>query len=126
MTRHIPILVCCILPLTGLYRLTVTVDWQFILSYAVIISLVAFGLFWKDKRSAESGTWRISEKSLHLCELLGGWPAAYWAQQIFRHKTSKRSYRIVFWCIVGLYQFLALEWITGWRISRWLGSMLPI
>jgi uncharacterized membrane protein YsdA (DUF1294 family) len=124
MKRHIPILACCVLPLIGLYQLSATIDWQFILSYFVVISLVTLGLYWKDKRSAERGEWRVPEKSLHVCELLGGWPAAYSAQQLFRHKTSKRSYRIAFWCIVGLYQFLALEWITSWQISRTLLSIL--
>lgn len=93
------------------------------LSYVVAISAVTFGLTWHDKRSAEREAWRVPEKTLHICELLGGWPAAYLSQQLFRHKTSKRPYRIAFWSIVGLYQFLALEWITDWRICRWVVSL---
>lgn len=123
MKRHIPLLVCGILPLVALYQMSATVPWQFILSYCLLISITSFGSCWQDKRRAQKQLWRIPEKSLHTFELLGGWPASYFAQQLFRHKTSKRSYRIAFWCIVALYQFLALEWITNWRISRWLSSL---
>ncbi|MFT5837324.1 MAG: uncharacterized membrane protein YsdA (DUF1294 family) [Candidatus Azotimanducaceae bacterium] len=118
MQRHVPILVCCILPLLGIYELSFTIPWQFILTYGLLISITTFGSYWQDKRRAQKDLWRIPEKSLHTFELLGGWLAAYVAQLVFRHKTSKRSYRIVFWGIVGLHQFLALEWITDWRISR--------
>jgi uncharacterized membrane protein YsdA (DUF1294 family) len=124
MKRHIPILLCCILPLIGLYKLSATIDWQFILSYVIVISLITIGLYWKDKRSAEASQWRIPEKTLHICKFLGGWLAAYLAQELFRHKTSKRSFRIVYWSLIALHQFLALEWISGWVCSRWLASLI--
>jgi hypothetical protein len=41
--------------------------------------------------------WRTPEKVLHASELLGGWPGALLAQQLFRHKTRKVSYQLVFW-----------------------------
>jgi len=123
MKGYLPILVALILPLVALYELTNTVDWQLILSYSIVVSAVSIGLNWLDKRRAQNAAWRISEKGLHTCELLGGWPASYLAQQLLRHKTSKNSYRIIFWCIVGLHQFLAFEWITGWRISRSMISL---
>lgn len=122
MSRHAPFLICLILPLIGLYDLSSQIPWQFLLGYLLLISITTYGSYWQDKRRAQKGLRRIPEKSLHTFELLGGWPAAYLAQQIYRHKTSKRPFRIVFWCIVALYQFLALEWITGWRISRWVVS----
>ena len=123
MKRHASFTICLILPLVGLYELSGTIDWRFLISYWAATSALSLVLTWHDKRSAGRGGWRISEKTLHLCEILGGWPAAYLAQQLFRHKTSKRSYRIIFWSIVALHQFLALEWITDWRISRWVASL---
>ncbi len=77
-------------------------------------SLFAFIACWHDKRSARAQTWRTSEGTLHLLELLGGWPGAFLAQRWFRHKTIKVSYQAVFWLIVGLYQFLALDALRGW------------
>jgi uncharacterized membrane protein YsdA (DUF1294 family) len=39
----------------------------------------------------------------YLCvSLLGGWPGAVVAQQWFRHKTAKFSFRVAFWCTVAL------------------------
>jgi cold shock CspA family protein len=44
------------------------------------MSLVAYLMYARDKLSAIRGTWRVPESSLHLAELLGGWPGAYVAQ----------------------------------------------
>ncbi|WP_024868176.1 DUF1294 domain-containing protein [Pseudoxanthomonas suwonensis] len=53
-----------------------------------------------DKHAARHGRWRIPESTLHLLELLGGWPGAAAAQQVLRHKTRKLSYRVGFWLAV--------------------------
>eukprot|EP00435_Cladocopium_sp_Y103_P040240 s4167_g10.t3 len=51
------------------------------------------GLFWYDKRQAEAKKWRISERTLCVTALLGGWPAGYWAMRRFRHKCAKKSFQ---------------------------------
>jgi uncharacterized membrane protein YsdA (DUF1294 family) len=56
---------------------------------------LAFGLYWMDKRSALADRRRVPENRLHLAGLLGGWPGALLAQQMFRHKTRKASFQIV-------------------------------
>jgi uncharacterized membrane protein YsdA (DUF1294 family)/cold shock CspA family protein len=66
------------------------------------MSAISFVLFAVDKTKAKAGTWRIPESSLHLLELLGGWPGSLLGQQAFRHKTQKKSYQLVFWVIVLL------------------------
>jgi uncharacterized membrane protein YsdA (DUF1294 family)/cold shock CspA family protein len=60
---------------------------------------VAYAL---DKSAAQAGRWRISENTLLMLGLIGGWPGAIVAQQLLRHKTSKRSFRIAFWVTVVL------------------------
>ncbi|OEF23279.1 DUF1294 domain-containing protein [Vibrio rumoiensis] len=70
--------------------------------YCLIISLVTFVVYWKDKSAAKKGTWRTPEKTLHTLAFAGGWPGALMAQKIFRHKTSKTSFQIVFWIMVIL------------------------
>ncbi len=72
-------------------------------------SLLAFFLYWRDKRKARSGTWRTPEKILHGVELLGGWPGALIAQQVLRHKTRKPSFQWVFWAIVLLHQVFWID-----------------
>ncbi len=64
------------------------------------ICLIAYG--W-DKRQAGKGGRRVSERTLYLLAFLGGWPGALLGQQLFRHKTRKVSFRIVFWIVVVLH-----------------------
>jgi uncharacterized membrane protein YsdA (DUF1294 family) len=66
------------------------------ISYYIIISLFTFYVYFKDKTCAKNGTWRISEKNLHVLSVLGGWTGALLAQKIIRHKSSKTSFQIVF------------------------------
>ena len=75
----------------------------------VVASVLAFGLYWYDKQQARAGQWRTPEKVLHGVELLGGWPGALVAQQMFRHKTRKLSYQLVFWLIVAAHQVVWID-----------------
>lgn len=65
-------------------------------------SLLTFLVYALDKSAARSGAWRISEQTLHLLALAGGWPGALLAQQMLRHKSAKQEFRSVFWGTVGL------------------------
>jgi uncharacterized membrane protein YsdA (DUF1294 family) len=78
-----------------------------------LMSVVAFAVYWVDKQRAICGGWRVREATLHVIALFGGWPGAWVAQRVFRHKTSKPSFLIVFWAIVALH---ACAW--AWWFSR--------
>ncbi|TFD61742.1 DUF1294 domain-containing protein [Cryobacterium suzukii] len=65
-----------------------------------VTSLICFALYATDKRRATFGGWRISERTLLFWGFIGGWPGAIVAQQILRHKTRKRSFRVAFWTTV--------------------------
>lgn len=67
-----------------------------------VSSIITYGMYTMDKARAQQGAWRISEDTLHLLELVGGWPGALLAQEYQRHKTVKSSYQLVFWFIVGI------------------------
>ncbi|MBL4799288.1 MAG: DUF1294 domain-containing protein [Oleispira sp.] len=58
-----------------------------------LLSAFTFFLYGLDKLLALKEQRRISEKTLHLLALTGGWPGAYVGQQIFRHKVSKKIFR---------------------------------
>lgn len=85
--------------------------WHLLVYYlmASLLSLVLYGF---DKTSAEGGGWRVREDTLHLVDILGGWPGAYVAQQIFRHKTRKKAFRRTYWGTV-----LINSVILGWLLS---------
>lgn len=66
------------------------------------LNLVTFFTYALDKSAAQQGRWRTKESHLHLLALLGGWPAAWWAQQWLRHKSRKQEFRSVYWGTVLL------------------------
>jgi uncharacterized membrane protein YsdA (DUF1294 family)/cold shock CspA family protein len=62
----------------------------------LIASVGAFLAYAADKSAARKNEWRISENTLHMLGLVGGWPGALVAQQVLRHKSKKESFRTVF------------------------------
>jgi uncharacterized membrane protein YsdA (DUF1294 family)/cold shock CspA family protein len=66
------------------------------------VNLLTFFAYWTDKWAAGQGNWRVSEGALHSWSLAGGWPGAWFAQQILRHKSSKQSFRKIYWGTVVL------------------------
>lgn len=64
------------------------------LIYLIFINIFAFMLMGIDKKKAQKGTWRISEKNLFLSAIVGGSIGAILGMQIFRHKTKHRKFTI--------------------------------
>jgi uncharacterized membrane protein YsdA (DUF1294 family) len=81
---------------------------------ASVAAAVAYRL---DKSAAERNAWRTSERMLHVIAVLGGWPGALVAQEVFRHKSRKLSFRFVLWTTVAL-NCGALTWLT-WMDYRY-------
>ena len=84
-----------------------------ILAYLSAVNLVTFGLYGGDKAASKLGMLRVPERTLHLFDLAGGTPGGFAAQEIFRHKTSKGSFRKVFW-LIALAQVVLIGWLA-WR-----------
>jgi uncharacterized membrane protein YsdA (DUF1294 family) len=84
-----------------------------------VLSVLTLLLYGIDKYNAVKDKRRVSEKTLQLWALFGGWPGALIAQQIFRHKTKKRPFIIVLWlgvftnvAVFGLYQYLNFQYLS--------------
>jgi uncharacterized membrane protein YsdA (DUF1294 family) len=101
--------VVCALPLTGSLSFWLRGISLIPLAAYGIVSVLAFFLYWSDKRKARTDTWRTPENVLHAVELAGGWPGALLAQQVFRHKTRKVSFQLLFWMIVLLHQVFWID-----------------
>ncbi len=74
------------------------------------LSLVTFAAYAVDKSAAQRSAWRTPEATLHGLGLAGGWPGGLVAQEVLRHKSSKTSFRLVFWITV-LLNCAAVAWL---------------
>lgn len=90
---------------------------MYISVYLMIINLYGLILMWTDKKSAESGRWRIAEKQLILVGLIGGAPGAMAGMLMFRHKTKHKRFYIglpvillIQWTVVILGLFYKVNW----------------
>ncbi len=93
--------------------------------YAAGISAATIALYGYDKRAAVKDRLRVPENVLHALAILGGSPAALLSRKVFRHKTSKASFRIRFWVIVVV-QGAAIAAALWWRAHppAWLPGWL--
>lgn len=83
------------------------------------MSLLTLATYAFDKWAAIKGWSRVREDTLHAMALLGGWPGAWAAQRLVRHKTRKQPFRSVFWITVlvnmtGLLWFLSAHGQAVW------------
>ena len=83
-----------------------------------LMSVFGFLAIGRDKRRSIKGQWRTSERTLHLLELLGGWPGSLIAQQVLRHKTRKLSYQLTFWSIVALHGLVWADFMLRNKMSK--------
>jgi uncharacterized membrane protein YsdA (DUF1294 family) len=93
--------------------------------YAVM-SVYAFLIYARDKSAARNDRFRISEKHLHLAALAGGWPGAMTARASLRHKSSKRSFGIVFWLTVLVNTGILIWTLSpqgGRYITAWMETL---
>ena len=57
------------------------------------VSLTTFLIYAADKHAARGNRHRISERTLHMASLFGGWPGAALAQRLLHHKSQKAPFR---------------------------------
>jgi uncharacterized membrane protein YsdA (DUF1294 family) len=98
-----------------------------LLAWYLVIGVVTFFVYAKDKRAAINGNWRVPEKTLHIFSVAGGWLGALIAQDKLRHKTQKQPFRAVYWLTVFI-NVAAFVWTltpSGQAMfGRWLGEII--
>jgi uncharacterized membrane protein YsdA (DUF1294 family) len=85
------------------------VPW--LLGYLAAVNVVSFCLYGGDKAASKLGILRVPERTLHIFDLAGGTPGGFAAQEVFRHKTAKGSFRKVFW-LIALAQVSLIGWLA--------------
>ena len=98
-----------------------------LLVWYLVIGVVTFFVYAKDKRAAINGNWRVPEKTLHIFSVAGGWLGALIAQEKLRHKTQKQPFRSIYWLTVVI-NVAAFAWTltpSGQAIfGRWLSEII--
>jgi uncharacterized membrane protein YsdA (DUF1294 family)/cold shock CspA family protein len=89
-----------------------------VLGALVGLNVLTLCVYAADKNAAQRGGWRTSEKNLHTLSLLGGWPAAWLAQQSMRHKSSKAEFRAMYWLTIVVHCAALGAWVSGWLGTR--------
>ncbi|MEZ8642766.1 DUF1294 domain-containing protein [Vibrio splendidus] len=98
-----------------------------LLVWYLVIGVVTFFVYAKDKRAAINGNWRVPEKTLHTFSVAGGWLGALIAQEKLRHKTQKQPFRSIYWLTVVI-NVAAFAWTltpSGQAVfGRWLSEVI--
>jgi uncharacterized membrane protein YsdA (DUF1294 family) len=68
-----------------------------------VMSCLSFVVYAGDKRRSRQNGRRTPENTLHLIDLLGGWPGGLAARGMLRHKTRKPVFRAVAAMIIALH-----------------------
>lgn len=64
--------------------------------YLLSINIIGLLIMYIDKRRAKYGRWRIPEKTLFIVTLLGGSIGTILGMYLFRHKTRKLKFTLLF------------------------------
>lgn len=86
-----------------------------LLSWVAVMSLAGFVLMGVDKYRARRDMWRIPEKTLLTCALLGGTPGVILGMNRFRHKTKHWYFRYGLPALM-IVQLALLGWL-GLRVK---------
>ena len=65
-----------------------------LVSYLIIINLIAMIVTIVDKKKAQKDKWRVKEKTLFVMSVMGGSLAMYMTMLKIRHKTKKLKFMI--------------------------------
>lgn len=99
------IVVLAILSISGLLN-------GMILLFVSIINVMTYWFYSQDKEAAQINQRRVPENTLHILAFLGGWPAAWLAQQRLRHKTQKQPFRKIYFCTI-VFNILLILWLIS-------------
>ena len=92
-------------------------DWRHLLGcWLVSVNVVTFAYYGYDRSRARLAGPRVPELVLHGLTAAGGSVGAYAGMQLFRHKTVKGMFRLLFWLLVAL-QLALIAWVI--KLTWW-------
>lgn len=82
------------------------------LIWMLIVNVVTFGFYGYDKMQSKRDGWRVSEQTLHLFALSGGFLGGWLGMYGFRHKTLHVSFKAVLVLSTLLHIGLIIWWLA--------------
>jgi len=76
--------------------------------YIFFLNALGFISMWYDKKMAQTGSWRVKEKTLLFIAILGGSIGSLLGMYIFRHKTKHPRFKIGIPVIISMQIFLII------------------
>ncbi|MCU4538354.1 DUF1294 domain-containing protein [Acinetobacter bereziniae] len=108
-----PMQIICIVYIVALAILSISGLLNgMILLFVSIINVMTYWFYSQDKEAAQMNQRRVPENTLHILAFLGGWPAAWLAQQRLRHKTQKQPFRKIYFCTI-VFNILLILWLIS-------------
>ena len=93
-----------------------TLGWHPLLTWLLACNTVTLALWRFDKWQSRRSGGRVPEATLHLMAFLGATPASFAAMWLFRHKTLKPSFKILYVLFLSAQAVAAyLVWSGGQR-----------
>ena len=88
-----------------------------VVGWYVLIGIVTFLVYAKDKSAAQNNQWRTPESTLHMLSMAGGWVGAMVAQTYLRHKSKKPEFRLMYYLTVVINMAGLLFLLNGGDLS---------
>jgi uncharacterized membrane protein YsdA (DUF1294 family)/cold shock CspA family protein len=107
--KSLPIAVAALICFGASTYLAMRTGFLIILAFYPLMSVFSMIAYLGDKDLAERDEWRISEATLLMFDLFGGWPGGALAQYALRHKVMKPSFQNSFRGITVLH---SIVWIA--------------
>lgn len=105
-------IIALLLSLWGAVLLYVGLPLSLLVSWLISVNVVTFLVYGFDKMRAQGGGRRVPENVMHVLVLLGGCVGGLGGMVLFRHKTRKGSFQMVFWTIVVLEVAAVCAWLV--------------
>ncbi|MDN6307812.1 DUF1294 domain-containing protein [Psychrobacter sp.] len=101
---------------------TESLSWLLV-GWYVVLGIITYMMYAKDKTAAQRDDWRTPESTLHLLSVLGGWVGALVAQTYLRHKSQKPEFRLMYYLTVVI-NLAGLLFIISGNETDFLGKWL--
>ena len=90
-------------------------EWHGVLAWLFGINAAVLPLWGWDKRQSKRGGFRVPENALHIGALAGAVPGSLLAMRLFRHKTLKPRFKVLY----GVFLTLQLVVLALWLEPEW-------